>query len=125
MCGMQEGLRRVMRGSLVWGVITGEGQACGGGEQAGQPERRATLLWSLASLAAARLPWRFAGPGIACDGVSATCIDCSYVSRCFFAWLIWARQSQNEPRMGTERHGWRRVESISLVMCGMLDCLRR
>ena len=53
MCGMQDGLRRVMLGSLVWGVIAGGGQACGGGEQAGQPERRATLFWSLMSLAAA------------------------------------------------------------------------
>jgi hypothetical protein len=35
------------------------GQACGGGEQAGQPERRATLLGSLMSLAAARLLWSF------------------------------------------------------------------
>jgi hypothetical protein len=40
-------------------VIAGGGQACGG-EQAGQPERRATLLGSLRSLAAARLAWSFA-----------------------------------------------------------------
>ena len=33
------------------------GQACGGGESAGQPERRARLPWSLMSLAATRLPW--------------------------------------------------------------------
>jgi hypothetical protein len=64
MCGMQDGLRRVMPGSLVWGVITGEGQACGGGEQAGEPERRATLLRRLRSLAAARLPWSFAAQGL-------------------------------------------------------------
>jgi hypothetical protein len=52
--GMQDCLRRVMPGSLVWGVIAGGGQACGGGEQAGQPERRMTLVGSLRSLAAAR-----------------------------------------------------------------------
>ena len=27
--------------------------------------------------------------------------------------------------MGTERHGWRRVEAFSLAVGGMLDCLRR
>jgi hypothetical protein len=40
-------------------VIGVGGQACGGGEQAGEPERRATLFGSLRSLAAARLPWSF------------------------------------------------------------------
>ena len=56
---MQDCLRRVMPESLVWGVIGVGGQACGNGEQAGQLERRATLLGSLMALAAARLPWSF------------------------------------------------------------------
>ena len=51
------------------------------------------------SFVAARLRLSFAAPGITRDGVSATCIGCSYVLRCFFAWLLWERQSQEEPRI--------------------------
>ena len=66
-----------------------------------------------------------AAPGIVRGGVSATCIDGSYVLCCFFVWLLLVRQSQEEPRMGTEGHGWRRVEAFSLALGGVQDCLRR
>ena len=52
----------------------------------------------------------FAAPGIAHDGVSATCIDCSRVSCCFFAWLLWARHNRKR------NHGWARKDTDGEVL---------